>query len=61
MDELEALSISRSVIAELLDKAWEIGGYTVGEEEFNNYDWVKDGRDHLKDLDALISKKLLKQ
>lgn len=42
------LRCARKNIAELLEKAWEIGGHTVGESEFNSWDWVADARDTLQ-------------
>lgn len=61
MDILQLLRNSRSVIAGLLDKAWELGGYCVGEDEFESYDFVKDARSQLVDLESAISELTTKQ
>ena len=61
MDNFTALQISRSIIANLLDKAWELGGYSVGEEEFEKYSYIKDAREHLKEIDNLIFNELNKK
>lgn len=55
MTQESLLRKCRYVISELLEKAWEIGGYTVGEDEFEGYDFVKNGRYILDKLDIEIN------
>ncbi len=45
----------RTVIGELLDKAWELGGYSVGENEFEGYSLVKLAREELKDIEKFLN------
>lgn len=51
MNAEDLLRNAHSAIRELLDKAWELGGYSVGEREFNGYSFVKDARSSLKEID----------
>lgn len=51
MSNTQLLMNSHSVIRDLLDKLWEMGGYTVGEKEFESYDVVINAREQLKELE----------
>lgn len=52
----DMLHDAHSVIRELLDKAWELGGYTVGSNEFNDYYFVKSARELLDEIDNYFGK-----
>jgi hypothetical protein len=51
----DELRNSRTVIAEMLDFAWESGGYTLGTDEFERLSEIKDARDQIKRIDEIIS------
>ncbi len=44
----------RTVISGLVEKMWEMGGYTLGENEFENLSVVKDARDQLKEIEEYL-------
>ena len=51
---VKELKASKSVIFELLNKTWEFGGVHVGEKEYEGYDFVKDARKQMEDIDNLL-------
>ena len=58
LEEAETnLRCARKNISELLDKAWEIGGYSVGASEYESWDWVKDARDTLELINEYFKNK----
>lgn len=61
MDAEELLSSSRSIVGELIGKAWELGGYTVGEREFGCYDYVQNGRWLIAQVDKYFTKKAVEK
>lgn len=53
--DINILRECRSVIAGLLDIAWEFGGHGLGEADFENHDVIKDAREQLTSLDKRIN------
>jgi hypothetical protein len=57
-DFLKIIRNARSSMNELLEKCWEFGGHTVGEKEFESYDFVKNCRENLQDIEQAINKQI---
>jgi hypothetical protein len=51
----QLLQECRTAIKDLIDGAWEMGGHSVGGEEFESYSFIKDARKTIEEIDGKLS------